>query len=210
MNVIGDRKYVQIPGDRVHELPPLLLKESRPDEALDDVVERAERIIDADWLLPDHLPADAKMERVLAQRRVGLAVNLAEQYSAFLSHWIWGESILEWIRQCEITFDSTASLRPLLKPDVWPHAGRSSFVSLLADKKASADEVDLESAVGYRLTFRQPPPIQFFSEKFLLFLNASMAANAYRTWSAASGDSTASLPPERFRFFVMGSQVREV
>jgi hypothetical protein len=60
------------------------------------------------------------------------------------------------------------------------------------------------------LTFRQPPPIDFFSEKFLFFLNGSLAGKAYESWSAASGDSMASLPPERFHFLVMGSEIKEV
>ena len=63
--------------------------------------------------------------------------------------------------------------------------------------------------MGFRLTFRQPPPIHFFSDKFLFFLNSSLASNAYETWAGVSGDE-ASLPPERFRFLVSGSEIREV
>lgn len=210
MEVIGNRRYVTIPGKGVHELPPLLLKEGRDVDAIDDVVGRAEGIIENDWLIPADLPDDPKTRATLERRRVGLAVNLAEQYVDFLTHWAWGESILEWIRQCEITFGTKPSLRPLLQPDVWPHAGRSSFVTLLADKAVPHEGVDLENAMGYRLTFRRPPPIHFFSDKFLFFLNASIAANAYRTWAAVSGEDAARLPPERFRFLVGGSEIREV
>ena len=64
--------------------------------------------------------------------------------------------------------------------------------------------------MGYRLSFRQPPPIQFFSDKFLFFLRSSMAATAYRSWAEASGGENASLPPERFRFFVSATDIREV
>jgi hypothetical protein len=81
---------------------------------------------------------------------------------------------------------------------------------LLEDKRVPHGNIDLENAMGYRLTFRQPPPIQFFSEKYLFFLNTSLAASAFEAWSRTSGDKAASLPPERFRFFVTGTEIREV
>ena len=202
MEIVGDRKYVEIPGQRVHELPPLLLKDVRGVGDLLNVVGRAESIVEHDSLL-----ADSQLDE---HDKVGLAINLAEQYALFLSHWAWGESIIEWIRQCEITFESKPSLKPLLSPDVWPHASRRSFVTLLEDKSIPHGGVDLENAMGYRLTFRQPPPIQFFSDQFLFFLRTSIAANAYQTWADVSGDDPASLPPERFRFFVTGTEIKEV
>ena len=208
METLSDRKYVNIPGDRVHELPPLLLKRAR--EAVDSVVQHAETIVDADWLMPDDAEAtDPRTARALESRRAGLAVNLAERYVQFIEHWTWGESILEWIRQCETTFETRPNLRPLLRPDVWPHASRASFVTLLEDKAVPHGDIDLERAMGLRLTFRQPPPIQFLSDKFLLLLNSSLASNAFQTW-AATGVESASLPPERFRFFVTGTEIREV
>ena len=91
-----------------------------------------------------------------------------------VTQWQWGDSILEWIRQCEITFGTRLELRNLLRPDVWPHAGRSSFVTLLGDKAVSSEGVELEQAVGLRLTFRQPPPISCFSNQFLFYLNSSV------------------------------------
>lgn len=209
MEIVGKRKYVEIPGNRVHELPPLLLKESRGD-GIADVVTVAESMVSNDWLLPDDAPADEKEARALEYRRVGLAVNLAEQYVSFLAHWTWGESILEWIRQCETTFETRPNLRPLLQPDVWPHASRASFVVLLEDKRVPTGEINLANAMGYRLTFRQPPPIDCFSDKFLFFLNSSMASNAYQKWAGATGEELISLPPERFRFFVTGSEIKEV
>lgn len=204
METLGDRDYVEIPGERVHELPPLLLKDSRPERSLQDVLSTAQEIVERDELIADQLTA------TLEDRRVSLAVNLAEHYASFLDHWFWGESIAEWIRQCETTFHARPALRPLLSPDIWPHASRASFVQLLEDKRVPRGEIDLENAMGYRLTFRQPPPIQFFSEKFLFFLNESLAASAYEVWSGASGPDSAWLPPERFRFFVTGTEIREV
>lgn len=210
MNIIGGRKYVEIPGGSVHELPPLLLKDGTQPSALGQVVALAERMVESDALIPDSLCTPPDAGKSLDSRKFNLAINLAEQYTQFLTHWSWGESILEWIRQCEVTFETKPILRPLLRPDVWPHADRSSFVTLLADKRVSGQGVDLENAVGYRLTFRQPPPIDFFSDKFLFLLNSSLAEKAYETWSSASEENFVSLPPERFHFFVMGTSIREV
>lgn len=210
MEIIGNRKYVEIPGDAVHELPPLLVRACTARTAAEETLNRAEGMVEADDLIANSVDDRWEPEGSFAQRRTGLALNLAEQYVAFLNHWCWGESILEWIRQCEITFETKPNLRSLLKPDVWPHAGRSSFVTLLTDKRVPSDPVNLERAVGHRLTFRQPPPIQFFSDQFLFFLNASVAANAYVTWASVSGREAASLPPERFHFLVMGTEIKEV
>jgi hypothetical protein len=210
MEIIGNRKFVEIPGDSVHELPPLLLKALTERSAAQELLNRAENMVEADALIADSVDDRWEPDGSFAHRRAGLALNLAEQYQHFLNHWCWGESILEWIRQCEITFERKPNLRVLLKPDVWPHAGRSSFVTLLSDKRVPPKPVSLETAVGHRLTFRQPPPIDFFSDQFLFFLNASVAANTYLTWSTASGTAAASLPPERFHFLVMGTEIKQV
>ena len=119
-----------------------------------------------------------------------------------MSHWQWGDSILEWIRQCEITFGAEETLRNLLHPDLWPHASRSSFVTLLAEKAVPTHGVGLEKAVGLRLTFRQPPPIDCFSNQFLFYLNSPVAGSAYQTWAHMTAEPPALLPPERFHFQV--------
>ena len=210
MKILGDRKYVEIPGDTVHELPPLLLKEENKASQLDATVATAEQIVASDDLLSDAMFDRAEPEIAVERNKMALAVNLAEQYSKFLTHWCWGESILEWIRQCETTFEHQPALRPLLRADLWPHAGRSSFVTLLTDKQVESGEVVLENAVGFRLTFRQPPPIDFFSDQFLFLLNNSLAGKAYETWSSVFDPRSASLPPERFQFFVMADEIRQV
>lgn len=203
MKTVGDRRFVEIPGDATHELPPLLVR-GRPEVArLDKVVEMATHLVDQEDLLADavlDLPAaDVEKER----RRMDLAINLVEQYLAFVDHWQWGQGILEWIRQCEITFGSSAALRQLLQPDLWPHAGRASFVRLLEDKHVPHPNVDLCEAVGLRLTFREPPPLNFFSEQFLFYLNASVGASAFQAWSARNPQPVSSLPPERFEVSVI-------
>lgn len=187
-----DGRYISIPGTKTHELPPLLVQHPGVEKGsgLDSVM------LEAEEMLP---PTDAEAS-LLEQRKFDLAVQLSEQYRALRSQWQWGDSVLEWIRQCEITFECEDVLRTLLHPDVWPHASRASFVALLEEKNL-ARGVALECAVGLRLTFRQPPPIDCCSNQFLLYLNSTVATSAYQTWSHL--DKLALLPPDRFHFEVV-------
>lgn len=204
MEIVGGRKYVEIAGDKTHELPPLLVRTSPDVKRLDKVVGMATDIVESEHLIADLSSEDwAALEKDLERRRMDLAINLVEQYLGLIAHWQWGDSILEWIRQCEITFESRCELRNVLRADVWPHAGRRSFVVLLEDKSVAAGGVDLESAVGFRLTFRQPPPISCFSNQFLFYLKSTVASAAYQKWAQLNPEPVASLPPERFRFEVV-------
>lgn len=203
MDIIGDRRFVEIPGSRLHELPPLLVRSAPAVKRMDKVMNMATEIVQSEELLADAAFDDIHCETEVARRKMDLAINLVEQYLEFVSHWQWGDGILEWIRQCETTFQFSSELRPVLRPDVWPHAGRCSFVTLLADKSVKPDAVDLQRAVGMRLTFRQPPPIGCFSNQFLFYLNSSVATSAYQTWSHMAPDPVSSLPPERFTFQVV-------
>jgi hypothetical protein len=195
---MGTERYIEIPGSKTHELPPLLVHAGEY-VAAEEVAELDSVMGEAEEMLA---PSDAD-QAVVEQRKFDLAVQLAAQYHALLSQWHWGDSVLEWIRQCEITFESEDVLRNLLHPDVWPHASRASFVTLLRSKDVSTYGVTLERAVGLRLTFRQPPPINCFSNQFLLYLNSSVADTAYRTWSHLGPDALMLLPPERFHFEVV-------
>jgi hypothetical protein len=201
MDIVGDRKFVELPGGKTHELPPLLVRTSPKIKRLDRVVNMANDLIDAeDMIMTASIEGlDPEADR----RKMDLAINLADQYLRFVTEWQWGDSILEWIRQCEITFGTRLELRNLLRPDVWPHAGRSSFVVLLEDKAVPSEGVELEKAVGLRLTFRQPPPISCFSNQFLFYLNSTLASTAYQTWAHLSPAPLSSLPPERFTFEVI-------
>jgi hypothetical protein len=192
---MSDGKYISIPGSKTHELPPLLVQHGDKE----NVARLDAMILEAEEMLP---PTDAA-EGLVEQRKFDLAVQLAERYRALLSHWRWGDSVLEWIRQCEITFECEKTLRNLLHPDVWPHASRASFVSLLEDKNVGAPGVVLERAVGLRLTFRLPPPIDCFSNQFLLYLNSTVAASAYETWSHLIPNEPVLFPPDRFHFEVV-------
>ena len=141
---MGDRTYIAIPGERTHELPPLLIHgdETANGTRLDEMVGLAADIVEAEDMLPS-LPAD---EAIVEQRKYDLALQLAERYLGVVAHWQWGDSILEWIRQCEITFGHEETLRKLLHADLWPHASRSSFVTLLLDKAVPTHGVVLEKA----------------------------------------------------------------
>jgi hypothetical protein len=203
--ILGDRKFVELPGSKTHELPPLLVRTKAGVRRLDRVMEMANDLIEQEDMLPiapdDFDPERAQLDH--ERRKMDLALNLIEQYQGLVLHWRWGDDVLEWIRQCETTFGTRPELRNLLRADVWPHAGRASFVTLLEDKAVETRGVELEKAVGMRLTFRQPPPLKCFSNQFLFYLHSSVANTAYQTWAGMSQSSTSSLPPERFHFEVV-------
>lgn len=204
MEILGSRRYVEIPGNRQHDLPPLLLRTAPEPARYEHAMELAGSLIDEEELIPNaNLPViDPAMELMFDRRRTDLALQLVEQYVRLIDAWRLGDSIVEWIRQCETTFELRPDLRPLLRPDVWPHAGRSSFVTLLRDKSVDTHGVEPETAVGMRLSFRQPPPLNCFSNQFLLLLKGTLASTAYESWAKLTPDPVSSLPPERFRFEV--------
>lgn len=222
MDIIGERKFVEVPGEKTHELPPLLVKTSPDVKRLDKMMSAVSEIIEQEDMVADRIedaspqasdPARSNHELVLAndlplptdfeRRKMDLALNLVNQYMGLLQHWHWGDSVIEWIRQCEITFGANIELRHLLKNEIWPHAGRSSFVRLLADKSVRTEGVNIEKAVGLRLAFRQMPPIRCCSDQFLFYLNNSVANTAYQTWQRMTPAPISALPPERFSFEVV-------
>jgi hypothetical protein len=194
-----DRAYIEVPGAGTHELPPLLVRTIPEDASRQELVERAAAIVETEDMVTEIAVAESGRD-IIDQRKFDLALHLTDQYLGLLSHWAWGDSVLEWIRQCEITFAATSTLRHLLSGDIWPHAGRTSFVDLLLDKHVPTHGIAIDRAVGMRLTFRQPPPIDCFSNQFLIFLNRHIAGTAYETWASLSPESAAHLPPNRFHF----------
>ncbi|MBI4906420.1 MAG: hypothetical protein HY820_22510 [Acidobacteria bacterium] len=201
MQIIGDRRYVEIPGDKQHDLPPLLVHRTLHLKRMDKVMNMAAGIVDGEDMIPG--AAGFSDEPVFQQRKMELAINLVEQYQKLVMHWRWGEDILEWIRQCEITFEGRPDLKHLLRGDLWPHAGRASFVQLLEDKAVPTEGIDMEKAVGFRLTFRQPPPISCFSDQFLFYLNDSVGNSAFQAWASRNPAPVSALPPERFAVQVL-------
>jgi hypothetical protein len=205
MEILGDRKFVKVPGSKTHDLPPLLVRMAPDVKRLDKVMSMANDLIDQEDMIPayplDFVSGDTQVEA--ERRKMDLALNLVDQYLHFVKHWQWGDSILEWIRQCETTFETRIDLRHLLRADVWPHAGRSSFVTLLEDKDVETGGIGIEKAVGLRLTFRQPPPLRCFSNQFLFYLNSPVATTAYSTWAGLSPAPISALPPERFAVHIV-------
>lgn len=203
MDIVGTRKFIEIPGGQILELPPLLVSDHGQRRRLGKVVGMAAKVIENEDLVPsvalDQVAAESDVER----RKMDMAINLADLYLNLGRHWNWGHGILEWIRQCEITFEARQELRALLRPDIWPHAGRSSFVRLLEDMAVKPDGVNLEQAVGLRLTYRHLPPLADFSDQFLFYLNGKLADTAFQTWAKMTPDPIASLPPERFHVQVV-------
>src|SRR5215469_18120752 len=191
-------RYIDIPGTKTHQLPPLLVHLAGQTATEAEFVNFDSILPEAEDMLADSSAAEADLE----QRKFDLAVQLTAQYKGLLTNWWWGDSVLEWVRQCEITFESEDVLRKLLHPDVWPHASRASFVALLMEKGIATHGIALDRAVGMRLAFRQPPPIECVSSQFLFYLNTSVAQAAYATW-AQLAQSNPLLPPNRFHFEVM-------
>jgi hypothetical protein len=207
MDIVGDRKFVEVPGGKTHELPPLLVKTAPDVKRVDKMMGIAADIIEQEDMMAPVLGDPTASEDGLERRKMDLALNLVDQYLGLLSHWHWGDAVVEWIRQCEITFGARLELRNLLRSDIWPHAGRSSFVILLEDKAVKTQGVHLEKAVGLRLAFRQMPPIRCCSDQFLFYLNNSVAKTAYQTWMMMTPNPISSLPPERFQFDVVNMSV---
>jgi hypothetical protein len=197
MDILGNRNFVEVSGVAIHELPPLLVHAHAPVRRLDRVMDMAARLVESEDMVPAYL-LDNLAGEAAHQRKMDLALNLVDRYLLLMKHWQWGDDVLEWIRQCEITFEHKEALKPILRPDLWPHAGRASFVTLLEDKAVPTEGVDLEQAVGLRLTFRKPPAIDIFSDQFLLYLDEKLATAAYQTWSQLGQSPLSSLPPERF------------
>lgn len=203
MDIVGGRKFVEVPGGKTHELPPLLVKTVPDVKRVGKMMDVAAEIIEQEDMVPVLAGDNLSSEDAVERRKMDLALNLVDQYLGLLSHWHWGDAVIEWIRQCEITFGGRLELRNLLKSDLWPHAGRSSFVTLLEDKAVKTEGVQLEKAVGLRLAFRQMPPIRCCSDQFLFYLNNSVAKTAYHTWLEMTPNPISSLPPERFMFDIV-------
>ena len=51
MEIIGNRKYFDIPGGSTHELPPLLLKENANPASVEEMIHLAEEIVSSESLI---------------------------------------------------------------------------------------------------------------------------------------------------------------
>ena len=52
MDIVGDRKFVEVPGEKTHELPPLLVRTSPNVRRLDRVVGMANNLIESEDMMP--------------------------------------------------------------------------------------------------------------------------------------------------------------
>ena len=90
MDILGGRKFVEIPGDKLHELPPLLVHASPQHKRLDKVMDMANDIIESEELMSDAMIADPATHDILPdidldRRKMDLAISLVEQYLRSLS-----------------------------------------------------------------------------------------------------------------------------
>jgi hypothetical protein len=125
MEIVGDRKFVEVPGSKNHELPPLLVRMAPDVKRLDKVMGMANDLIEQEDMIPAHpldmVVPESDPERgqlEMDRRKMDLALNLVDQYLGLVQHWQWGDSILAWIRQCETTFEARVDLRKLLSVDL--------------------------------------------------------------------------------------------
>ena len=115
MDIVGGRKFIDVPGDRTHELPPLFVRTDPEVKNLDKMMDVAADIIEQEDMVPAVAIDRMVPEQIVERRKLDLALNLVDQYLGLLKHWHWGDAIIEWIRQCEITFEERRELRHLQK-----------------------------------------------------------------------------------------------
>ncbi len=190
------QKFSNIVGKQVIELPPFIIAGTL--HACDNVFELAMQTVEIDGLIEAPNCSDVEL---IEEAKRDMAHNMEEQYFKMFASWHFGDAILDWIRQCEITFKMSEMLSKLLQPDLWPHAGRTSFVSLLSSKHVISKE-RAKIHVGTRLAFREPPPISCFTDHFLFYLGTPLTMNAYRDWASKTPKPVLTLPPNRFHFEV--------
>ena len=201
MDIIGGRKFVELPGDEVFQLPPLLLGNLPTTAKILPLIDKVRRTIESEDIISETVRSQENAID-FERRSTSLSVELVEQYITLFRHWKLGADVLHWIDQCETTFEFSNTLRNILRPDLWPHAGKNSFVTLLADKKISTQPYDLPKAIGLRLMFTQMPKISCFDHTFLFLLKDTTATSSYQTWCTLSPEPVSHLPPERFAFDV--------
>src|SRR3954462_16022902 len=81
MDIVGGRKFVEIPGDKKHELPPLLVHALPQHKRLDRVMGMANDIIESEELISDTMIADSATHDIVPEveidrRKMDLAINL--------------------------------------------------------------------------------------------------------------------------------------
>src|SRR5437764_13923183 len=104
MDIVGDRKFVEVPGGRTHELPPLLVETVPGIKRVDKMMGIAADIIEQEDMVPSVAGDKRSDEETVELRKMDLALNLVDQYLGLLCHWYWRDAVIVWIRQRETTF----------------------------------------------------------------------------------------------------------
>jgi hypothetical protein len=83
MDIVGDRKFVEVPGGKTHDLPPLLVKTVPEVKRLDKMMGMAAEIIEQEDMVPTLAAPIAGTDDLLERRKMDLALNLVDQYMGF-------------------------------------------------------------------------------------------------------------------------------
>ena len=92
MDIVGDRRFVELAGDRTHKLPPLLVKTVPEVKRLDKIMGMAAEIIEQEDMIPPVAADKVAGEELIERRKMDLALNLIEQYLGLMGHWHWGDA----------------------------------------------------------------------------------------------------------------------
>ncbi|MBI4054086.1 MAG: hypothetical protein HY397_02025 [Candidatus Doudnabacteria bacterium] len=180
------------------ELPPLLVRTLASSVPSARLLAAAQEIVSSDCLVASRLP-----QPLIVQNTHELALNLAERYLTLAVAWLWGDSILSWIKQCETAFQVNSYLSALVYPDLWPHCYRVGFVELARSKKVQPEGFDLDETVGFRLNFRTLPRIELLTDLFIMAFNREVLMAGYRAWSGMVAERGVALPSGWFSFQVI-------
>src|SRR5205823_13027930 len=84
MDIVGDRKFVEVPGGKTHELPPLLVNAAPKKNRLGRVMNMAASIVESEDIIPNANIQAPDLD--LSRRTMALAINLVDQYLTMVSH----------------------------------------------------------------------------------------------------------------------------
>lgn len=189
---IGGLKFVELPGNHIIELPPLILSTVNNKfeyKNIKTVFEKNDRLIDK----------NVDPEKI---RHFDLALNILNLYSEFSKTWSTGNCIFRWIEQCRTNRNINDPLSPVLAK-TWPdNLDLLRFGHLIEAKRIELDGKDIYSCLGIRYMFDQIPPIEYLSSEYLA-IQDQIARNNFCNAIKNCVQSDTLLPTERFNFQVI-------